>query len=130
MKNQKLCEMKVSRDENETAKMIRDHLNNSLRDQIKSNWEGFVQCFKSPFKRCKIDFHDVEFVYALKKLWFFKVFLGVITRQNQDFYIFLTLIYVKWKVASYIIRRRVVMGWITQTYNKIFNQLKNNVGWG
>jgi hypothetical protein len=37
MKNQKLCEMKVSRDENETAKMIRDHLNNSLRDQIKSN---------------------------------------------------------------------------------------------
>jgi len=42
MKNQKLCEMKVSRDENETAKMICDHLNNRLRDQIEPNWEGFI----------------------------------------------------------------------------------------
>jgi len=74
MKNQKLCEMKVSRHENETAKTIRDHLNNRLRDQIESNWEGFIQCFKSPFKRYKIDFHHVEFVYALKKLRFFSFF--------------------------------------------------------
>jgi hypothetical protein len=62
------------RDENEIAKMIRDHLNNRLRDQIESNREGFIQCFKSPFKRYKINFHNVEFVSALKKSRFFSFF--------------------------------------------------------
>jgi hypothetical protein len=60
--------------------------------------------------------------------FFFLVsFVGVITWQNQNFYNFSHFNVSEMESLHHniIIRRRVVMGWMTQTYNK-----KSSIDWG